>query len=161
MSGIPQSTGMSPASESIICSDFKVNKTSHIGMLRKLKEYNNRFNLPRNNGHQRWFGQGYQSPKCYIPHGALSFRSVGHPFQKRLSTKVCHHKLISYVQIHYIFTFYLINDMLTTGLLAPGSSKMFTSSGMSKKISTLERKTELVRKKVTNTYTILTQEADK
>lgn len=43
----------------------------------------------------------------------------------------------------YIYmTFYLMNDMLTTGLLASGSSKMFSSSGISKKISKLEKKNE-------------------
>jgi len=47
------------------------------------------------------------------------------------------------------------NDTLTTGLLAPGSSKMFSSSGISKKISKLEKKTKkLVRKKVIDRYKI-------
>lgn len=37
-------------------------------------------------------------------------------------------------------TFYLINDALTTGLLAPGSSKIFSSSRISKKISRPQKK---------------------
>lgn len=104
--------------------------------------------LPRNNGHQKWFGQDYQSPKCYIPHGAVSFRIVGHPFQNRLSTSMpsklwlivagrCA-KLFS-IMYRYM-TLYLINDTLTTGLLAPGSSRMFSSSGISKKISRFRKK---------------------
>lgn len=54
----------------------------------------------------------------------------------------------------YIYmTFYLMNDMRTTGLLASGSSKMFSSSGISKKISKLEKKTKkLLRKKVIERY---------
>lgn len=43
-------------------------------------------------------------------------------------------------------TFYLISDTLTTGLLAPGSSKMFSSSRISKKISRLEKEKKNMKK---------------